>query len=247
MISSVRRLHVRGVFAFLLLTAAPCVTVGCARVTVELNAYRSSDHPWPPPAPENTVYVAAESNSGEALLELELADKARWLLWRAGYRSAPESEARYVLACRASIDDRAIGSQTIVHEEPYFTHVYYHGPCGYRYRSAWYLGPSYSYTYVYPLYTRELIVTLYDRERLAQCEPQKTEPAIVWQAAARSRGRSADLRWQANYLALAVFDHFGRDTGRTIRVNFDPDEARVRSLAHLGRARDGDRPQDADD
>ena len=60
---------------------------------------------------------------------------------------------------------------------------------------------------------------------------QKTSPP-VWVGEARSVGTSSDLRQVLNYLLVADFKEFGKNTGKAVTVEINADNPEVYSLTH---------------
>ena len=79
--------------------------------------------------------------------------------------------------------------------------------------------------------------TLYDRWLLIKVvegsayRTQKTSPP-VWVGEARSVGASSDLRLVLNYLLVADFKEFGKNTGKAVTVEIDANNPEVYSLTH---------------
>jgi hypothetical protein len=79
--------------------------------------------------------------------------------------------------------------------------------------------------------------TLYDRRLLIKVvegpayRTQKTSPP-VWVGEAYSLGTSSDLRLVLNYLLVADFKEFGKNTGKAVTVEIKADSPEVYSLTH---------------
>jgi hypothetical protein len=79
--------------------------------------------------------------------------------------------------------------------------------------------------------------TLYDRRLLIKVvegsayRTQKTSPP-VWVGEAHSAGASSDLRLVLNYLLVADFKEFGKNTGKAVSVELDANNPEVYSLTH---------------
>jgi hypothetical protein len=79
--------------------------------------------------------------------------------------------------------------------------------------------------------------TLYDRWLLIKVvegsayRTQKTS-LPVWVGEARSVGASSDLRQVLNYLLVADFKEFGKNTGKAVTVEIDANNPEVYSLTH---------------
>lgn len=78
---------------------------------------------------------------------------------------------------------------------------------------------------------------LYDRRLLIKVvegpayRTQKTSPP-VWVGEAHSVGTSSDLRLVLNYLLVADFKEFGKNTGKAVTVEIKADSPEVYSLTH---------------
>jgi len=79
--------------------------------------------------------------------------------------------------------------------------------------------------------------TLFDRWLLikvvggAAYRTQKTSPP-VWVGEAHSVGTSSDLRLVLNYLLVANFREFGKNTGKAVTVEINENNPEVYSLTH---------------
>lgn len=89
----------------------------------------------------------------------------------------------------------------------------------------------YSYTY----FTRYLVVNLYERGRWLSSKEKDLSDAIAWRATTISQGSSSDLRSVIDYLLVATFEEFGKDTGKRKRRTFREGDRRVRELRHRDR------------
>ena len=65
-----------------------------------------------------------------------------------------------------------------------------------------------------------------------RCRRQLAD-AIVWQSNAVNCNSDTDLRWYANALLLASFDHWGKDTPRQQHATIDSDSDRFQRLANV--------------
>jgi hypothetical protein len=83
----------------------------------------------------------------------------------------------------------------------------------------------------YTVFTRYLSVALVKLDPPTENPDAALTGPTVWQCDAVSPGDSGDLRWVVNYLLVAVFDEFGADTGRQVRVTLGAQDERVRRLA----------------
>jgi hypothetical protein len=80
------------------------------------------------------------------------------------------------------------------------------------------------------------VVTLYDRWlqiNVVEGPPYRTQKLShsVWVGEARSNGASSDLRTTLNYLLVAVFNEFGKNTGKAISVDLKQNDPAVSVLS----------------
>jgi hypothetical protein len=81
------------------------------------------------------------------------------------------------------------------------------------------------------------VITLYDRWlqiKVVAGLPYRTQKIsqTVWLGEAKSSGSSSDLRTTLNYLLVAVFNQFGKNTGKAITVELKQNAPAVSVLSH---------------
>ena len=89
---------------------------------------------------------------------------------------------------------------------------------------------------VFPPYASETL-TLYDRWlqlNVVDGPDYRSRQASksVWVGEARSTGSSSDLRTVINYLLVADFQQFGKNTGKAITVELKEQDPAIYSLTH---------------
>ena len=195
-----------------------CLSLGCATsYNVGVNGYSSSGQRLQIHQ-ESSIYVVADSNAPNPILEKEIGMKIQKLLNEKGY-SIGTNEANYYLLFDYGINSGRTVTDTIgiyqpgpYYEYP-FSGVYWH-----------------SYTAYVPystvIYTRWLVLRLIDGK--AYRTSQKAKP--LWIGEVTSTGPSADLRELINYMLIAAFEHFGQDTGKRVNEVFLEDDERVKLL-----------------
>ncbi|HZE21998.1 MAG TPA: hypothetical protein VE082_08095, partial [Desulfobaccales bacterium] len=77
-------------------------------------------------------------------------------------------------------------------------------------------------------YDRWLLINVVDGP--AYRSPWKAPP--VWVGEARSIGSSSDLRTVLNYLLVADFQEFGKNTGKAVSIELGKENPAVYSLTH---------------
>ncbi len=194
------------------------LSLGCAvSYNVGVNGYSSSGQTLQIHQ-ASSIYVVADSNAPNPILEKEIEMKIQKLLNKKGY-SIGTDEANYYLLFDYGINSGRTVTDTIpiYHPSAYceypFSGVYWH-----------------SYTTYVPystvVYTRWLVLRLIDGK--AYRTSQKAKP--LWIGEVMSAGPSSDLRELINYMLIAAFEHFGEDTGKRVNELFLEDDERVKLL-----------------
>lgn len=76
------------------------------------------------------------------------------------------------------------------------------------------------------VYTKHLILKIVDARSVRAEHKEK----VIWIGDTLSTDSSSDLRHDIDYLLVATFANFARDTGRQLKVSIDKDNPDVRSL-----------------
>jgi len=208
---------------------------GCALVTyykVQVNGFTDPQIPGQI-SPGATFFVIENKEAKNPLLENEIRAKIIKLLEQQGYQIAPFEKAEYYL-----LFAYGIGSEqkvTVVMPD-YYPYDWYWGP-GFGVgsgialggRSYIFGGPFFSYfpAYSKTLYDRWLLLNVVDGKYYRE---KKGEFRTLWVGEARSTGTSSDLRTAANYLLLAEFEQFGKNTGKAVPVDISEKDLRVKAL-----------------
>lgn len=195
-----------------------CLSLGCAvSYNVGVNGYSSSDQTLQIHQ-ESSIYVVADTNTPNPILEKEIEMKIKKLLSKKGYTIGTD-EANYYLLFDYGINSGRTVTDTIpiYHPSAYyeypFSGVYWH-----------------SYTNYVPhstvIYTRWLVLRLIDGKAYRTSHESKP----LWIGEVISAGPSSDLRELINYMLIAAFEHFGEDTGKRVNKLFYEDDERVKLL-----------------
>ena len=161
------------------------------------------------------------------LLEAEIKGKITKLLETRGYPVTTYEKADYCLFFAYGLGEPRSASAAPPE---------YYGGVGWGVGYGW-GGPSlYFGVPVYGGYTPDN-TTLYDRWLLISVvegpayRAQKA-PRPVWVGEARSVGTSSDLRTVLNYLLVADFQEFGKNTGKALSREIKADNPEIYSLTH---------------
>jgi hypothetical protein len=203
------------------LLAAALALGGCAPLTclVQVNGYTDPAAPSLI-APGATFFIMENKEARNPLLEKEIQGKIVQLLKAQGYPEAPLDKAQYLLFFGAGIGPAH--SVTVVFPDFYpYNWCYYPGfPRSYYFDSP-FVG---YYPYTETIYDRWLLIKVVD----ARTYREKGEFKSLWVGEARSTGTSQDLRVAVNYLLKAVFEQFGKNTGKALNVEVSEQDPVIR-------------------
>jgi hypothetical protein len=206
---------------------------GCSSVstfTIKVNGY-TDPGTLAPVKPGGSFFVIENQETKNPLLEQEIKGKITKLLLTRGYPVTTFEKADYYLFFAYGMGEPRSVSTT--------TPDYYSGfgwGVGYG-RGGWggWGGPS---VYVgMPWGSPADNATLYDRwlvlnvvEGPAYRTQKISRP--VWVGEARSVGASSDLRTVLNYLLVADFREFGKNTGKAVTMEIEAENPEIYSLTH---------------
>jgi hypothetical protein len=184
--------------------------------------------------PGGSFCVMENQEAKNVLLEKEINGKIVKLLEVRGYSVTTLEKADYCLVFAYGMGEpRSVGAAA----PDYFGSVGWGVGGGYGWGGGWggWGGPSVSVGI--PWGGSADSATLYDRWLLIKVvegsayRAQKTSPP-VWVGEAHSAGTSSDLRQVLNYLLVADFKEFGKNTGKAVPVEINADNPEVYSLTH---------------
>lgn len=202
-------------------------SIGCVvRYNVDVNGYRAPS-PSAALAPGAKVFVVADPNAANPLLEREVAQKIGILLEGRGYDSVPPEGADYYVVFGYTIGSGPTVTGVLPVVRPGGTAtVNTYGSGGYSYSTV-NLPSTTSYVpYSKTLNTRVLILRVVDARKY-----QATQQVdVVWAGDTVSSGSSSDLRNVLNYMLVATFEHFGQNTGKAVRHRVPASDPAATSL-----------------
>jgi hypothetical protein len=216
------------VMRFLAITVIGCGLSGCANYyNIKVNGYTG-----PGTSGEiksgGTFFVMENKEAKNPLLEQEIKGKITRLLEVRGYPVTTKfDKADYYLFSRYGMGEpRSFGVPE------------YYGSVGWGYGwgGGWgWGGPSVGIGVPYGWGTD--VVTLYDRWlqiNVVEGPPYRDNKTAspVWVGESRSSGASSDMREVLNYLLVATFNEFGKNTGKAITVKIKENDPAVFSLTH---------------
>jgi hypothetical protein len=206
-----------------LLGLAGCVT---PIYQVQINGYTD---PSAPTAliPGAAFFIMENQEAKNPLLEKEMALKIAGLLNKQGYQISTFEQATYYLLFSYGLGPAQNVSVTLSDYYPYdwgFTL----GTAPRRASPYFFVAPFWaSYPYAETIYDRWLLINVVDGKTYRD----KKKFLTLWVGEARSTGASADLRVAINYLLVAAFDQFGKNTGKAVPVDLNEEDIRVKELA----------------
>jgi hypothetical protein len=205
------------------------VTSGCGpyHYDVKVNGYLDPAAPARI-TPGGTFCVIENREAQNPLLEKEVKDKINQLLTKQGYQLAAYEQADYYLFFSYGLGGEP--STTVVMPDYYpYAGFGFGSGSGYRSSSYFFVAPFFSF-YPYPesvaLYDRWLLLNVVDGKYYRE----KGQFRTIWVGEARSTGTSSDLRTVLNYLLLADFHEFARNTGKAVTVEIGEPEPQVFGL-----------------
>jgi hypothetical protein len=174
--------------------------------------------------PGGSFCVMENKEAKNPLLEAEVKGKITKLLETRGYPVTTFDKADYYLFFGYGMGEpRSVSAAA----------PDYYGSIGWGMGYGW-GGPAFAIGVPYGAYAADT-ATLYDRwllinvvEGPAYRARKDTRP--VWAGEARSVGTSSDLRTVLNYLLVADFKEFGKNTGKAVTVEIDAQNPEVTSL-----------------
>jgi hypothetical protein len=199
--------------AFLAVVVLGCWLSGCAKYYyVKVNGYTALSAPEEI-KPGGSFFVMENEKAANPLLEAEIKQKIHKLLEARGYSVTSFEKADYLLFFSYGLGE----PRTVAVPE-------YYGGLGWGWGwgggywgggpSVWVGGPPYWAwdTDSATLYDRWLQINVVNGPVYRNQALSKP----VWVGEARSTGASADLRTVLNYLLVADFQEFGRNTGKAV-------------------------------
>lgn len=199
---------------------------GCAATyQVLVNGYVDPKAPAPF-APGAAFFVIGNKDAQNPLLEKEVKEKSARLLEKMGYRLTPFDKAEYYL-----LFAYGIGAGRPAVTMPDYSigigigagYPGYYGGRNYFFAAPWF---SYYPAITERVYDRWLILSVIDAKHYRE----KGDFRTLWVGEARSTGTSSDLREMINYLLVAAFEQFGKDTKKAVGVDLERADPRVKDL-----------------
>lgn len=203
---------------------------GCA-MTIHTTGYTDRNGGRPVLPPGSTFAVLENLPAPNPLLDREIRGKIEKLLLRQGFRLAAPEKADYHLAFGYSIQP-GLRSGTVTTFSPPQTHIRRvpDGQGGVTTQAITVPGTATSVPVVTPEYTRQVTLKVTD----AAGARAGREAKVLWIGDSSNLDPSSDLRSDIDYLLVATFLHFGRDTGREVQVRIGKDHPDVQALRQEG-------------
>jgi len=209
----------------LLIMVLGCCLGSCApevRYRIQVTGY-SQPNAAPVAPPPASFYVIDNWQAKDPALAREIKGKIEKLLGIKGYIITSFEQADYYLIYSSG---QGTGPPVPVPMPVYRPGGYpYYGGAWQPYPMA--PVPGYNYGSEAPtLYDRWLIVNVIEGPRYRG----KKEFQRLWQGEARSTGYSANMAATVNFLLMALFEDFGKNTGRGRVVEVNEDDFRAKEL-----------------
>jgi len=172
--------------------------------------------------------VLENEEAPNPIFDREIKGKIEKLLAEKGYRVQAREKAEYFLAFYYSIDPGEVVTECVPSYYPSYYDVgfsSYHRRFGYGFGYRAY--PGYSVTRR-TVYTKRVVLKALDAERLRESNKEE----VVWQGETVSTGGSSDLRRAIDYLLVATFKYFGRDSGKCVNIDLPVGDKEVQKLRY---------------
>jgi hypothetical protein len=176
--------------------------------------------------PGGSFFVMENPDAKNPLLDKEIKGKLHQLLITRGYAVSTFEKADYYLFFGYGMGEpRSVSAAA----------PDYYGGFGWGVGYGW-GGPAFAIGVPYGTFSADT-ATLYDRwllVKVVEGPAYRTQKASrpVWVGEARSVGASSDLRTVLNYLLIADFKEFGKNTGKAITVELKAQDPEVAALTH---------------
>jgi len=212
----------------LFILVAGCGLLGCGPTLYNINVNGYTDPAAPGPiSPGGTFFVIENQQAPNPLLEREIAGKLNKLLDKQGYRLAAYETAQYYLFFSYGIGAECAANVAMPEYSYGFGIGGGAGPGYWRGGNYFFAAPFFTlYPSPDPLYNRWLLINVVD----GQYYREKGEFRTLWVGEARSTGTSQDLRVAVDYLLLADFQQFGKNTGKALSVELKQDAPQMQGL-----------------
>ena len=220
------RSALRRTVKLLALVLIGCGVTSCAyNYNIKVNGYTDPNAPSLL-KPGGSFVVMENQEAKNPLLEAEIKEKIIKLLGQRGYAvTTTFDKADYYLFFSYGMGEPR--SVTVVTPD-------YYGGFGWGMGCGW-GGPSFCLTvppwgaypsYATQFYDRWLLINVVD----GPAYRTRKESRPVWAGEARSTGPSSDLRTVLNYLLVADFKEFGKNTGQAVTVELKEKDPEVAAL-----------------
>lgn len=195
-------------------------TTGCSTAyTVHVNGFSELDEPIKEKA---SVYVKVDPNSQNPIFDNEIKTKVEILLKEQGYVPASDIElSDYRLVFQVGLDSRRVSGYTPLYR-PFMS---FHD----RYWGDYHFGYTSYVPYIDTYYDQWLVMKVFATD--PDTAPRTEQ--VIWIGEAMIGTDVADLRRVVNYLLVAGFEYFGRDTKRQITLKILPDDPRIIRISAL--------------
>jgi hypothetical protein len=221
------RSALKRIIELLALILMGCCVSSCAgyHYNIKVNGYTDPNAPSLL-KPGGSFFVIKDKEAKNPLLEAEIKEKIIKLLTQRGYAVTPTfDQADYYLFFSYGMGEPR--SVTVVTPD-------YYGGLGWGGGYRW-GGPAFYFTvppwgaypsYATRFYNRWLLINVVD----GPAYRSRKESRPVWVGEARSMGPSSDLRTVLNYLLVADFKEFGKNTGQAVTVELKEKDPEVAAL-----------------
>lgn len=212
---------------------ATALLSGCATYyPVRVNDYLDRAHGITSIPFGSSFYVLENKNESNPILEAEIRSKIATLLREKGSRTESYDKADFLLSFAYSISSGRSVSEIRPQFSPGEIGTVQTYKSNGRTSTSIVTMPGYT-TYVpyrITVYTSTLTLEILDAYNLRV----NNEKKILWIGENSSTSQNPDLRDTINYLLVASFEHFGKNTGKSLVTNIPENDPRVKRIRQGG-------------
>jgi len=178
--------------------------------------------------PGSSFFIEEDSSAKNPIFESEVKSKIAKLLVQNSYTLTDYGTSGFLIRFNYAISPGKTVSEVRPVYSPGGTEIIdTHTSTG-KTKTSYVSLPGYT-TYVpykFTVYTSSLTLYVFDGDSVRKDKGSKP----IWIGEASITGQNQDLRQVINYLLTAVFEDFGKDTGKSIIVNISEKDAVLKSI-----------------
>lgn len=178
--------------------------------------------------PKGALFAVLENGQApNPILDREIRSKIEKLLLKYGYQIAAQNQARYILTFSYNINPGLRLGTTTLYSPPQSQIIPVpDGKGGTTFTAVMTPGTTSFVPSLTGIFTKHLTLKVTDARSLVTGQKEK----VVWVGDTLNTDESSDLRYDIDYLLVATFGYFGKNTGQQINVHIDRGNPDVKAL-----------------